>query len=317
MHEDARDLGLEICRVRPDYEVSYEEPDHVEFIRRKNTPFETLMEQAYPGCLSHALEFVEQLRNLGLKVEYYQKRKPHAVERINAGIFVNLCGDDQGEIRLAEVSDSGHLICRSVETRKLKSAFVKHVISLSSEFDVPLQFDHDEWLFTAAEMDSVVYNRGYANIEEALAKHPSFAPFVSVEISKVLPGRMDRWIGLVKQLLMDIEQKHLSGEPVSGGAWIRGDTPGPTILNHPSEGSLRASDQDEGEFIWISPHLVEAARQTVRAAGSAVASSKPIAGYPAMFMAPADSQQEIMPIGFFTESGQRYCIGHLRRTSAD
>ncbi len=212
MHKDARALGLEICRVRAEYEAWYEEPDHVESIRRKNTPFETLMEQEYPGCLWHALELVEQLRSLGFNVEYYQKRKPHAVERINGGIFVSLCGDGRDEIRLVEVSGSGHLICRSVETREFKPAFVKHVISLSGEFEVPLQFDHDEWLLTAAEMDSIVYNGGYTDIAEALARHPDFAPFVSVEISKVLSGRTDRWLGLVKLLLMDIEQIGQSGD---------------------------------------------------------------------------------------------------------
>ena len=212
MEADPQALGLEIRRQRPQYQILYQDTEYREQLRIRNTPFEDLIDQSHPGFLSHVSDFVDRLQNLGLHSEYETKRKTNYFETLHAGIVVRRVSGAENTTILS-VSGYGKIICRSVQTGSLKPLFTSHVIALSREFECPLGYDHEEWLFTSEEMQNIVKDGGYANLEEALARRPDFAPFVSVDIGIILPDRADHWITLVEQLLHAIEQGVPKTEP--------------------------------------------------------------------------------------------------------
>lgn len=206
MEADPKALGLEIRRQRPKYLMLYQDPDYLERLRIRNTPFEELIEQCRPGLLRHVLDFVERLQSLGLQSEYAKKRRSDSVEVMHAGIVVSrVNGADITPI--LTVSDYGKIVCRSVHTGFMKPFLMAHVIALSRKFECPLGFDHEEWLLTSEEMRNIVNHGGYADLEEALARRPDFAPFVSVNVGIVLPDQSDCWINLVAQLVQAIDQE--------------------------------------------------------------------------------------------------------------
>lgn len=206
MEADPQALGLEIRRQRPQYLMLYQDPDYLERLRIRNTPFEELIEQRRPGLLRHVVDFMDRLQSLGLHSEYETKRRTDSVEVMHAGIVVSRVNGAENT-PILHVSDYGKIVCRSVQTGSMKPFLTAHVIELSQEFDCPLGYDHEEWLFTSEELQNFVNHSGYANLEEAMARRPGIAPFVSVDITSVLPDRADYWIGLVGQLLQAIDQK--------------------------------------------------------------------------------------------------------------
>ena len=212
MEADPQAMGLEIRRQRPQYEILYRDPEYRERLRIRNTAFEDLIEQSHPGFLRHVLDFVDRLQNLGLHSDYETKRRTNSVETLHAGIIVSRVTGAENTTILS-VSGYGKIVCPSVQTGALKPLFTSYVVALSREFECPLGYDHEEWLLTSEEMQNMVKDGGYANLEEALARRPDFAPFVSVDIGIVLPDRADHWITLVEQLLHVIEQGVPKTEP--------------------------------------------------------------------------------------------------------
>jgi len=209
---DHKAFGFEIRRQRPQYLMLYQDTDYRERLRIRNTPFEEVIDQSHPGLLRHVLDFVNRLQSLGLRSEYEIKRRPHSVETLHAGLVVNYVTGKE-KTAVLSVSDYGKIVCRSVQTGSIRPLLTRHVIALSQEFDCSLEYDHEEWLFTSAEMQNIVNNGDYANLKEALSNRPDFAPFVSVDIGTVLPDRADHWIRLVDQLLEAIQQGVGSMEP--------------------------------------------------------------------------------------------------------
>lgn len=205
MEADPQVLGIEIRRQRPQYQILYQDPEYREKLRIRNTPFEDLIEQSHPDLLRHVFDFVDRLQDLGLQSEYETKRRTNSVETLHAGVIVRRGSGDENSTILS-VSGYGEIVCRSVQTGSLKPLFTSHVIALSREFECSLGYDHEEWLLTSVEMQNRIQDGGYANLEEALARRPDFAPFVSVDIGIVLPDRADHWISLVEDLLLAIEQ---------------------------------------------------------------------------------------------------------------
>ena len=205
MEANQQALGLEIRRQKPLYRTLYQDPEYLDQFRIRNTPFEDLIEQGHPGFLSHVLDFVDRLQHLGLHSEYETKRRTDSIQTLHAGIMVRRLADDENTPILS-LSGSGKIICRSGQTGSLKPFLISHVIALSRDFGSPLSYDHEEWLLTSEEMQNIVRGGGYANLEDALARRPDFAPFVSVDIGIVLPDRADHWISLVERLLHTIEQ---------------------------------------------------------------------------------------------------------------
>lgn len=212
MEADPRALGLEIRRQRPHYQSLYHDPAHREQLRVRNTPFEVLIEQNHPGLLRHVFDFVHRMQNLGLHSEFETKRKTDSVETLHAGMIVRRVAGAENTTILS-VSGYGKIICRSVQTGSLKPLLTRHAIALSRTFECPLGYDHEEWLLTSEEMQNIVKDGGYANLEEALARRPDFAPFVSVDIGIALPDRADLWIDLIEQLMDGIEKGVPMTEP--------------------------------------------------------------------------------------------------------
>lgn len=219
---DAQELAQDIRRIRPTCEARYREADHVEWRRKANTSFEDLIEQRYPGLLPHVQKSVEQLRALGLHPHYSEKRKLTSTERMHKEIEVHSLKEDRKVILLLSISENGCLVCRSVERGGMKAAFVRHVLMLAQEFDCPLQFDHEQWLLTSEEMKNAVLNGGFQDIRQALARYPDFAPFVSVELDKIFPGRAERWTSLVQELLADMERGAWANRPIDDSEPSRG-----------------------------------------------------------------------------------------------
>lgn len=225
MEADPQALGLEVRRQKPQYQIMYQDPEYREQLRIRNTPFEELIEQCHPGLLGHVSNFVGRLEFLGLKSEYEMKRRTASVEMLNAGIMVRRITDAE-YTPILSLTGYGKIICRSVQTGALKPFLTSHVIALSREFECKLSYDHEEWLLTSEEMKNIVMNGGYACLEDALAHRPHFAPFVSVDIGRVLPDRADHWISLVEHLLFAIE--HSSPETKPSGLRV-------TSLTKPSD----------------------------------------------------------------------------------
>lgn len=212
MEADPQALGLEIRRQKPQYQIMYQDPEYREQLRIRNTPFEDLIEQYQQGLLGYVSDFVGRLEFLGLSSEYEMKRRTDSIEMLHSGITIRRI-TDVDYTPILSLTGYGKIICRSVQTGALKPLLTGHVIALSREFECPLSYDHEEWLFTSEEMKNIVMTGGYASLEDALAHRPHFAPFVSVDIGRVLPGRSDHWISLVQQLLFSIGHSALETKP--------------------------------------------------------------------------------------------------------
>ncbi|WP_291208754.1 hypothetical protein [Hyphomonas sp.] len=214
MQADALELSLEIRRQKPEYEKQYTDGGYIERLKFKNTPFEELIEQSYPGLLREILRFVDHLKNHGLRIDFEKKRCTDSAEQINSGIVVRSMLEGK-ELKILSIHDYGQMTLRSVETGTFKPLFVANVLALAREFDCPLGYDHDDWLLTSAEMQNIINVRGYLSVEEALDHNPDFSPYVSIDIGAVFPNRTDRWINLVEDLLNAIQQGMPTGAPTN------------------------------------------------------------------------------------------------------
>lgn len=208
LRADPNALGLAISAQRPTFEARYKDPDQQEWLRRRDIPFGELIEEQQPGLLTDVNNFVEQLRGLGLVVEFTFKRMLHSVEKIHDGLSVSLGDPKSDGLPILFISGAGKITVCSSETGATKLAFIKCIAELSINFETQLEFEDLEGLFTGAEMQSIVLYGGHENLYEALSGRPSFSfcPYVAIELSNALPARADHLLNHIIQLLKDIAE---------------------------------------------------------------------------------------------------------------